>query len=58
MGLKLLGCICENRHMDFCSKYLFSILTQKGDLKIIQFKKKKIVSSSFIYFDLLNCLVA
>lgn len=57
MGLKLLGCICENRHMYFCSKYLFSILTQKGDLKIIQFKEDSfIIIYVFRSSQLLSCL--
>lgn len=57
MDLKLLGCICENRHVDFCSKYLFFILTQKGNLKIIQLKEDSLINIyEFQSFQLLSCL--
>lgn len=43
--------------MDFCSKYLFFILTQKADLKIIQFKEDSLITIyEFQSFQLLSCL--
>jgi len=56
MDLKLLRCTCENRHMDFCNKYLVFILTQR-DLKIIQFKEDSLINIyEFQSFKLLSCL--
>lgn len=43
--------------MDFCSTYVFFILTREEDLKIIQFKEDSFINIyEFQSFQFLSCL--